>query len=50
MDTGSAFAIMTTKQFRSQFGTIVTHLAIVATKEQLSIFDGEGNLIGALDL
>ena len=34
------------KQFRSQFGTIVTHLTIVATRDSISVFDGEGNQIG----
>ena len=34
------------KQFRSQYGTIVSHLTIVANRENISVFDGEGNQIG----
>ena len=35
------------KQFRSQFGTMVSHLTIVANRESISVFDGEGNQIGS---
>lgn len=49
-DQGSVFSIIAVRPFKSQFGTIVTHLTIVINRENLNVFDGEGNRIGGSDL
>jgi hypothetical protein len=45
VDEDMVYVAAPCKPFRSSHNSIVTHLTIVATKENLIIFDGDSNRI-----
>lgn len=47
IEESTVFTASPVKSFKSAFNTVVTHLTFLASKESVSVFDGDGNQLAS---